>query len=333
MFTRFANVFFAPDDDLGGGGGAPAPGTDESPEAIAAARAAFLNDPPDMPEIPAEEVGDEIDPDAGLLDDLTTPPAGVVADAPATGGTPEDPYAEFGGRERVEAALRTDAALRTESGLRLVIAQGLQALNYTPAQIRAALEGGPALPLPAEPEAAPANPWDSIEDDDFVDGATFKQMIAAATQQAAEQAAAAVAGQVAPVADAFQAQQERVAAEAADTTYLEILGAFPDATEPDKQQEWVDARARLQQVGGQFIDADDWSPSSVRMALLRAAEAVKAQDEENLRRYVAKKRADRDANPTNVGGGQPPGGEVEKEPQNLAEARERFFKQEGIPSN
>lgn len=325
MFVRTPVFFDTPDDS----GGAPDAGTDTSADALAAARSEFLNNPPEIPDTPDEPAA-EIDPlDEAAADLDATPPAGDAPAVPATGGTPDDPYAEFGGREAVERALSVDAALRTESGLRLIIAQGLQALNYTPQQIRAALEGGPSLPLPAgeaEPEVAPLV---DVEDDDYVSGADLKRIVARVAEDAATKAAAAVRGEVTPVAEAFAQQQQRQASEAADATYVELLGAFPeDAAE---QEAWRAQQNRLQQAGGAFIDPDDWSPASVRMALLRANEAVKAEDEANLRRYVARKRADREALPTNVGGGQPPGGEIEQEPQNLKDAHklmeaQGFFK-------
>lgn len=317
FITRKTPVFFDADD--GAGGGAP----DPEPASLAdaqAAREAFLNNPPPITDEPDPEPAAEVDPlDDPALADLT-PPAAPVPD-PVT--PPADPYAEWGGRETVERAVKLDQAMHTESGIRLVVAQSLQALGYTPDQIRAALTGAPVPPgaITEPPEPQP-DPLVDVDDDDYVSGADLKRIVARATAAAAEQAAAAVAETLQPTVTSFEQQRQAQASQVADAAYVETLGAYPATGTKEQQDDWRSEVAAVQQAAERFIDPNDWSPQGIRMAILRGAEALKAQREADLARYVARKRAAREANPTNVGGGEPPGGEAAKEPQTLAEARQ-----------
>jgi hypothetical protein len=327
MFVRIRNIFFDVPADQGGGGtesgGAPDAGATPEPS-LADARREFLNNPP--PILPSEDAA-PVETDDALAaeveEELLKPPAaagtppGVSPPVPAAPGTP-DPYAEFGGREAVEEAARVQAALKTESGVRLMVAQALQALKYSPQQIRAALEGGPAIPLPGEPPPPEQSPFD-IDDEEIVTGADLKRIVAIVAEQAAQQAAESVRGEVKPTVDAFQEQRQQQASALADATYTELLGEF--GTTPEEQKAWTQQQERVKAYATQYIDPNDWSATGIRNALIRGHADFVAEQESLFKGYLEKKRKDRQATPANLGGGSPPGSEAPKEPQNLAEAK------------
>ena len=330
MFIR--SIFFAPDEPVGGEAAAPvvetppvgtaAPATEPQSvaESIAARRAQGV------PEI-LHETEPNIEPteaevEAAALAELTAPPTGTPAAPVAAPPAGADPFAAFGGEEAVRNAHQVAEALRTETGLRTLITQGLLALNYSPEQIKAAL-GTPGLPGGAATQepAVPAvpSPLVAIEDDDVVTGAQLKAIVASATADAAQQAAEAVRAEVAPVAEQFQRQALSIAQQAADATYIEILGPAP--TDPDANKAWMTQAHEIQLMASANFDSNNYNPGDIRMALLAAGAEFKQRQEAVFHAYIGQKKADAAAQPMNVGGGQTPGSEPPKEPQNLAEAR------------
>lgn len=285
-----------------------------------AARAEFLHNPPAF--VPTDEPV-VVDDEAAALDELTKPPAatgstaeGQAPTAPAA-GTP-DPYAEFGGVEAVRNAHAVAEALRTETGVRLLIAQGLEALGHSPDQIRRALAREEAAGnLPTAEPAVPADPYANLDDDDVVDGATFKAALARATQDAAAQAAAAVRAQVEPLA--AQQLQQQVAAQNArnDATLAEVLGPVP--TDPAELAAYQTTVTSILQAAGQYITPDTWDPTAIRSAIVTAHAAYEAAEEAKFQRFLQNKRKARQAAPANIGG-HSPGEAPEPEPKTMAEA-------------
>jgi DNA-binding transcriptional MerR regulator len=246
---------------------------------------------------------------------------------------PADPYAEFGGRQAVEQSHQVMEALRTEAGVRAMIAQGLTALGYTPAQIKAFVEqnaAGAPESTPGAP-AAPVDPLAQIADDDLITGADLKGIVGQLVQQTLAQSQQLVQEQVDPVRAQFEQRQQAEAQQVANSTYVELLGPVPDqATDQAGFDSWM-ARARaVQNQARQFVAEDNWNPADIRAGLIRGHALYEAEQEEAFKAYARAKKADRAGQPTNIRGGAPQGGEPAPEPKNTAEARDIFFREQGI---
>lgn len=335
MFIRFHSpVFFDGDETPSGADGSlgsPSP-TEVAPDDVAAARAAFLAAPPevlstDEPAAPAPDAAAVTEAERqAAIDELTTPPAAPAGTPPAapTAGT-HDPYAEFGGVEAVRQAAQVQAALRTEQGVRAMAGQALVALGYSPAQIAAALEGGPPVAGAAPEPAAPATPNDllaslaTLEDDDTVTGAQLKALVQGLAAQAQVTAQEQAAAQVAPLQSQWEQQQQHAVQAVADATYTELLGPTP--TDPEALQRFSSQANRIQQIAESIVTPGETDPGRIRLALVTAHAQFINEQEAVFTAYLHAKKATAAALPANIGGGQPPGGEPIKEPQNMAEAR------------
>ena len=358
MFTFFHSPIFFDADD-GGGSGPLADGADpslgnpspdeqhiESNKDFRNARSAFLRDAPPIlnPDDPAPAPV-ETDPIESAVADLTTPAAPAPGVTPPAAPTQPAPapaapslitvgYTEAGvpiqiTPEQAQQHWQVTEALRTEAGVRAMVAQGLRALypNATAEQIQALSQ---QLATGAAPESTPgapvaADPFAGIGDEDLVTGAELKtlvtKLLSDAQANAARAAAAAVQQQVDPVRAAFEQQQQRTAQVTADATYVELLGPTPPPGDPARE-DWLRQAKQVQILATAHLDPNNWNPADIRAALLRGhAQYVQEQDA-LLRAYAGSKKRDREAQPTNVGGGTPQGGEPVKEPQNLAEARQ-----------
>lgn len=241
------------------------------------------------------------------------------ASAPAEPAAPAevDPYAEYGGKDEVSNAVVIARALRTERGTRLLIAQGLEALGYTPEQVTAALAGGAVAGAPGEAApAAPASPLDSINDEDVVTGAELKTVVSAAVQQAVEQMQAAVQAGTDPVRAAFEADRGARTGALVDSVIVELLGEGGDPATVDKSIAGDVIRA-----AEAYIEQDNWDPIHIRTAIVRGHADVTAELNRRFEAYQAKKKAAKDGTPTPIGGGLPAGSEPAPEPKDLNEAR------------
>lgn len=287
---------------------------------VAAAKAEFLKGPAGhVTSTPDEPV---LDDEAAALDELTKPPAGEAAPPSTTAGEPPaaDPYAQYGGAEAVAHAFEVQEALRTESGVRLLIQQGLQALGYTPAQIKAAVGGGPGAPTaePA-PDQPSADPYADLPDEELLTGADFKRYAEKIKTDAIAEAQRTVASQVDPV---VAQQREAFNAEIRtrnDATLAELLGPVP--AEPEKQGEYSTQAQQVLDAAGRYVDPSNYDPAHIRSAIIKGHADVEAQNEARWKAYLGKKKAARSAAPSNIGGASAGEGEP-KEPQNLKEARE-----------
>ena len=295
-----------------------------APEDVKAARQAFLSNPPAQIN-PEPEPAPVLDEEAAALDELTPPPAAADAgETPpaAAAGTP-DPYAEFGGREAVATAMELDRALRTEQGVKLVIRQGLEALGYTDAQIRAALGGGPGQdPLTGaapEQQAAPTGlEGFDLEDDDVVTGAQLKGIVKQATDSAVQQALAQAQAQLDPVRQQFEQERIREQASRNDQTLIELLGPVPEG-----ESELAEYQAAAQDVlnaAQRYVEPGNFDPAHVRAGIVKAHADIQAAADARFKRYLESKKQARAAAPTNTGGFTSTEAEA-AEPKNLKEAR------------
>lgn len=298
-----------------------------SSEQLAQQRSEFLSNPPslDAPPEPAPVVDDE----NAVLDELSqTPPAGgkvepTSVDAPPAGGTPDDPFASYGGRQNVDLAFQVQEALRTEAGVKVMVAQGLEALGYSADRIKAALGGGAMqAPVTSAPEGSPEpSPFDGIEDDDVVTGADVKRLLGQVAAQTAKEAADAVRAELNPLRAQVEEERNRDIAARNDATLTELLGAFP--TTQAEQDQYRSLAAATLQAAGAFIDPSNFDPNHIRAAIVKGHEAVIAEQDRRFAAYIARKRATRDAAPSNIGGAS--AGEAgAAEPKSLNEAREQL---------
>jgi hypothetical protein len=299
------------------------------PAEIKAARAAFLHDAPpilssDEPPAAPDPVAEE----AAAIAELTTPPtpegaAAAPAEPPAP-GTP-DAYAEFGGRAEVEQAFAIQEALRTESGLRLLVAQGLRALNYDADAIQAALDGAVAPPAPTDVPPAPPDPLatilDGLEDDEGVSVGDVKRIVAYAVAEAARQATAAATtttqAALDPVRQEYEQQRAAVAGATTDSTLVELLG--PQPTDPAELADYNTLAAGVKHRAGAYLDPNDWTAVGIRNALVRGHADLVSQKQAELQAYLRTKREKANGTPVATGGSA--GGEgLPPEPRNIKEA-------------
>lgn len=265
---------------------------------------------PDGTPNPQDEFSDIVPPGPAAPPAEDAPPA-----TDDTGGA-VDPYAEFGGREYVQDAVSISGALRTENGVRTIVAQGLQALGYDPAQVRAFLDAKEAAaPTAAAPAAAPVGLPD-IEDDDVVTGSDMKRLLQWQSEQLAGQFKTAQEEATKPLALQLQEERQRQATHIVDSTLSELLG-IKDGTPTEDQKRDI---GFIQQAAGQYIDSSSWDPSHIRNAIIRGHADVQAETERRVQAYITAKRAQAQGAPANIGGASPAGGEEQAEPKNMKEA-------------
>lgn len=304
-------------------------------EAIALRQSQGIPEIVNTPDEPVEQSTESVDPAAEYVADhqqttQTTPPA---SEAP-------DPFAEFGGRETVSDAVQIAQAMRTEQGLRYVVAQGLHALGYDPAQVRAALEQRGATPAEAaeataatQPETQVVDPLAGLSDDDVLTAADARKLLDAARAEAAR-AAQAAAPKVEPdqrvdaIEQQLAAQRQAVATQTTDSTLIELLGPPPDdAAEQETWRQVAQGVLAQAQVG---FDPNNWDPLAIRQAIIRGHAAFVAEQDRLLAAYAQRKAADRAKAPSHIGGGQLPSNEqVPQEPKNAREAT-KLLKEQGL---
>lgn len=314
MFMNFRTLVLRDDD---GSLGAPSP--DEQTFAndgdFAAARAALVHSAPEI--LPTDEPTSPVTDDAALeaaaIDELIGTPAGEPASGGESGVTPPettvDPYAAYGGEESVKHALALRQMHNDPDGQRQLAGQLLAQLGYKPEQIRAALNDE------AQAEPDPLDALLNMEDGDVVTGAELKAIVAALASR--DEAVSRQAVQ--PVEQQWQQQQAAQIQQMADATYVEVLGVPPQT--PEGQKSFLAQANAVQARAETLVTPGETNPSRIRLAILTAASQIKAEDESRFKAYVAGKRKAAADLPTNLGGGQPPGGEPAKDPQNMKEAR------------
>jgi hypothetical protein len=221
-----------------------------------------------------------------------------------------DPYAEYGGVESIRHALALRQTFNDPEGQKALAGQLLIQLGYTPDQIRAALERQEVAP-----QVDPLDALLNLDDTDLVTGEQLKSIVAALAnrdEQVSRQA-------IDPLASQWEAAQQAQLQQLADSTYIELLG-LPDPAKPEAQQAFLAQANAIQARAETLVQPGERDPQRIRLALLTAHTQIKAEDEARFRAYVASKKTAAAALPTNLGGGQPPGGEPAKEPKNVKEA-------------
>lgn len=262
-----------------------------------------------------------------------TPPAGGaegVPPTPAATGTPApapvalSPWTDEHGNAvdsaEVQAALTVARGLRTPEGVRLMVARGLEAMNKDPRAIQAFLNGEITQQQAEAAPAAPPEPVDplaafDLTDDDVIDGAQLRKVLAAVTQQATEQAQAAAAAALQPLAERQQAEQANRAKDAVDSTLIQLLGENGDAATVD-----VDTANLVLDRAKAYIDPNNWDPQHIRDAVLRGHADLVAQLDRAQTARLARLAQTAQNTPSSIGTGTPPGGETPAEPVSFEEA-------------
>lgn len=227
-------------------------------------------------------------------------------------------------------AFNIQRGLTTEQGVRMIVAQGLTALNFQPEDVRAFVEGRLTLSQQQQQQAvaaaaaapapvAPANPWDNLTDEDLIDGPQFKQYAAEIQRQAIEQATAAAQAQIAaataPQNQAIQQERQVRAGQVTDSTLVELLGEGGDVSTVDKE-----LAQRVLQEASKYIDPNNWDSGHIRAAVIMGHHDVVKIAEAAQRAYLNRKSLVAEGVPTSVGGAQAPGAEPMAEPKSLKEA-------------
>jgi hypothetical protein len=304
----------------------PTEGEAQSAADIAAARQAFLSEPPEIissdPEPVVDEAAQAAADEAAAIEELSQAPAAPEGEqspppAPAPTGTP-DPYSQFGGEEAVRTAYQVQQAMRTEQGVRALVANGLAALGYEPDAIKQALDGQ-AAPTPA----APVDPFAGLDDDDVVDVKTVRQLVEqlAAQQKPAEPT---VDPRIEQVQQQLLAQQQQQVRGWTDTALIEVLGAPPE-DEAERKVFATQVDQTVARAGAYYNPQLANDPAHIRSCIQQAHADLEAEADARLKAYIASKKRTRDSQPVNVGGGAGSEGPL-PEPKNMGEAREQARK-------
>lgn len=259
----------------------------------------------DVPDEPAATEAGEVEPTTAAA--VGAPAATQPPVAPI-----EDPYAEWGGREVVEDAINVTNALRTETGVRTVIAQGLQALGYSPDQIQAALAGGPAAVEAAVEAAAPADPLADLADDDVVSVSDVRRLVQASIEQATAAVTAKVEQQLSPLQEQVLSEQTTRAQEAVDNTIFELL-------QVEGEVDPALATEVLRYANQYITDQNRYDPTAIRNAIITGKAEAEAAIQQAHDAYLRSKAAVKASLPTPVVAASP-GGETVEEPKSIEEA-------------
>lgn len=311
---------------------------EQTPTEVAQSRQDFLSNPPEILDPseapPVDEAAQAAAEEAEAFEELSqsSAPEGATTPTPAPAPTPTaDPYRDFGGEEQVRLAWQVQEALRTEQGVRALVANGLQALGYDPAQITAALQSeGLQQALPNQPEApaAAADQLAGLDDDDVVDVKTVRAYAQTVAEQAAQKAVAEALGQVQPqvqsVQEAILEQQQAQLRSYTDTALIEVLGQ-PPADEEERKVFASNVDATVARASVYYNPQLANDANHVRSCIAQAHADLEAEAEQRVKAYIAGKKRARDAQPVNVGGGAGAEGPL-AEPRNMTEARDQARK-------
>lgn len=250
---------------------------------------------------PAADVPDPVDdlpvdvPDEPVLEelDVPAPEAGAELEPEAPAG--DDPFAEFGGKDTVQAALKLHQATQSEDGIVQLLIEAAQALNVPLDKVEALFADQPAAPAPAagEPE------YDYDEDPDRPVTLRELREAEAARQQAAQQAA-----QQAKVEAARQSASKVVA-----DTVTELGLTMED-----------EAAQIVLTLGNKYLPNGSLDPTVIANAVKRGHADYTALVERERQAYIASKRKAADTVPTAPAGNAAPSTPAPAEPKDTAEA-------------
>ena len=248
---------------------------------------AYYEDAPEEPSAPAEDETSEVAETEGE-------PVSEAAETELA-----DPYAEFGGRDRVAQAAALAGAFQSEIGLKQVGAEIMKALNVPPETIAAVLSG---QPITAQEQAQVDDALGGLGDDDVLTVADARQMIADATAQAVEQARAIAA-------------QERQG-DAQTQMINDTVGAVLDelgVTNPELGMalcKVADEKVKAM-IGG-------YTPENIRAGMLATHAMFAGVAEQNRVTYLADKKKAKAANAKSIGAGTAQGATPPAEPTDVA---------------
>lgn len=225
-------------------------------------------------------------------------PTGALGEpAGAPTGEEADPFAEWGGRHRVDDAFVIARAFETEEGRKAVAKSVLTGFGLTPEQVDAVLAGQAAA------EAPEAQGLDALADDDVLTVADAKRLVEDALKQ-----------RLAPLES--QEEERRVAAAHS------MVDNTLDALKIEKGSE----EARVVLVAAQqYLGKDDWDPNHIREAITRGHADVVAMVTKTHEKYVGGKRETKETLPTHIGstGAGGAGGSADEGPKSLDDAIRR----------
>ena len=225
-------------------------------------------------------------------------------------------------------AFNIQRGLTTEQGVRMIVAQGLTALKFNPADVQAFVEGRLTLDAVQQqqalaaagvaPVAAPApqaNPWDNLTEEDLVDGVQAKEWFTKIRDDAVAAARAEVAAAQVPVQNAVRQEQQVRAGQVTDQTLVELLSDDGTPSTVD-----LELAASVLREANKYIDPNNWDSGHIRAAIIQGHYDVVKIAELAQRAYLNKKSLVAEGVPQTTGGAQAPGAEAAAEPKNTKEA-------------
>jgi hypothetical protein len=267
----------------------------------------------------------EDDEPAEVGEPTAVPAAAEVAPA-APHSDAVDPFAEFGGRAAVEQALAVQRGLGTVDGAKYIAGQALVALGKSPEAVQAFMDGTltaeQAIATPTT-EPVASDPFADLGDDDVIDGATAKTLLAQVRAEAVEAAKAAALEATKPLTDQANEQAQQRVFQARDAAVIELLAPIGDDGQKDITQITQQQVDDLFASAGAYIDPDNWDPQHVVSALRRGHADQQARAQRAYEAYVAGKREHANGAPTGIGGGQSSGSDPVPEPANTKGAAQQ----------
>lgn len=304
--------------------GAEPPGT---PYGVAAQQQGY-EPPAPAPAVPAAPVQNVPAPAAptGAQGAPQPAPAPVPGESPEAAAERAAFEAWKNSPEQQLAAFNIQRGLTTEAGVRLIVAQGLQALGRSPEDVRAFVDGRLTLSQLEAQQAAvagqqqqqqapPANPWDSLTEDDVVDGEQVKQFLAEVKRQAVAEAQALLTQAQQPLVNEVDRQRRQTAANTTDATLTELLGEGGDPTSVDKE-----LAGRVLSEASKYIQPDNWDPGHIRAAIIQGHHDVVQISTAAQRAYLNRKELVASSVPQTTGGAQAAGNDPLPEPKDLKSA-------------
>lgn len=207
----------------------------------------------------------------------------VEVETPEAPAEPADPFADFGGRENIEAAHRLYEATRTTDGQIEVLIQAAQALGVPLSKVQALFDAAEAAEQAEEPDP----------DEPVTRGDLQAQLRQLQEAEAARRHEAAVSVARKAVADVLKD--------------LNI--------EPGTPQAKV-----ILTLGDQYVSKDSLDPDEIRNAVRRGHADWQAQLEVDRKAYLAGKREKAATVPSSPSGNAAPSAAPEPEPADVAEA-------------
>lgn len=251
-------------------------------------------------EVPASEPAESPEPVEVSASDPAESPVSESETAESTEAeAPSDPYESYGGKDRVEAAIRLHDASQTEDGVIQLFLEAGRSLGIGNREIEALFTGQTPAPATAEPE----------EEEDPDRPLTVKEFQEAQAKRDSERAA--------------ETHQTAIAA-AKETVHktVESLGLTMD--DPSTEA--------ILRLGDKYLTRGSTDSKAVAEAVRRGHADYAALVEKESKAYLEKKKAAASNVPTSPSGASAPATAAPEEPKNTAEAIKIARKRLGISS-